>query len=613
MTARELRKKYIEFFVQKGHKEIPSASLIPENDPSVLFTSAGMHPLVPYLLGEPHPAGKRLVDVQKCLRTDDIDNVGDGFHHTFFEMLGNWSLGDYFKKEAIEWSFEFLTSPQWLGLDPQKIYVTVFAGDADAARDDESIATWQEQFATKSIEAKVGERIFPFGKKENWWGPVGNSGPCGPDSEMFFDTGKAKCSDKCNPSCQCGKYVEIWNDVFMQYTKTPEGKFEPLAQKNVDTGMGVDRVTAVTSDYGDDDYRTELFAPLIQKIEELAGKKYGEEEEVTRNMRIVADHLRAAVFVLADGITPSNKDQGYILRRLIRKAVRCGRSLGVVSPFVAEMAAVVVEAYQDFYGRLRERKGLINEELSREEAKFAQTLATGLHYLEKELASHKLFDNAVGPRPLPNGGGELAFNMQQTYGFPPEMTLEELKKVNRIKVDEAEYWQKYQEFVGQHQEKSRAGSEQKFVGGLVDHSEQTARLHTTTHLLQAALRQVLGSQVEQRGSNITPERLRFDFSYPTKLTEEQLRRVEEMVNNKIRADLPVMMEMVSLEEAKKRGAMALFTEKYGGQVKLYSINDFSIEVCGGPHARSTGELKSFKIVKEEAVGQGVRRLKAVIG
>ncbi|MDP2873953.1 MAG: alanine--tRNA ligase [bacterium] len=613
MTARELRKKFVEFFVAKGHKEIPSASLIPENDPSVLFTSAGMHPLVPYLLGEPHPLGKRLVDVQKCLRTDDIDNVGDGFHHTFFEMLGNWSLGDYFKKEAIAWSFEFLTSPQWLGLDPQKIYVTVFAGDTDAPRDEESIAAWQEQFATKSIEAKVGERIFPFGKKENWWGPVGNCGPCGPDSEMFFDTGKPKCSDKCDPSCQCGKYVEIWNDVFMQYTKTPEGKYEPLAQKTVDTGMGVDRVTAVTSGFGDDNYRTELFAPLIQKIEELSGKKYGGDEDITRSMRIVADHLRAAVFVLGDGITPSNKDQGYILRRLIRKAVRGGRSLGIISDFSAPVAEVIIQTYTEAYPDLVTKQDMIVSELEREEEKFSQTLATGLHYLEKELAPHKLFDNAVGPRPLPLGGGELAFNMQQTYGFPPEMTLEELKKVNRIRVDEVEYWQNYHEFVGQHQEKSRAGSEQKFVGGLVDHSEQTARLHTATHLLQAALRQVLGSQVEQRGSNITPERLRFDFSYATKLTEEQLRRVEEIVNNKIRADLPVTMEMVSLEEAKKRGAMALFTEKYGEQVKLYSITDFSIEVCGGPHMRSTGELKSFKIIKEEAVGQGVRRIKAVIG
>jgi len=613
MTAKEVKQKYLEFFVARGHTEIPSASLIPENDPSVLFTSAGMHPLVPYLLGQPHPAGKRLVNVQKCLRTDDIDEVGDGFHHTFFEMLGNWSLGDYFKKEAIEWSWEFLTSPQWLGLDPQKLYVTVFAGDEDAPRDEESIIAWQQQFAQAGIEARVGERIFSFGKKENWWGPAGQTGPCGPDTEMFYDTGKSQCSENCDPSCQCGKYVEIWNDVFMEYNKTAAGTYEPLTQKNVDTGMGVDRVAAITSGFGDDDYLTEQFQPLVQKVEGLSGKSYSDSAEVGREMRIVTDHLRAAVFVLADGVLPANKDQGYILRRLIRKAVRSLRSLGVAAAATSQIGEVVITTYQEAYPELAREQEVILKELAAEEERFSQTLAAGLRHLEKELSPHKLFDNAVGPRPLPSAGGALAFDMQQTYGFPPELTLEELKKVARIQVDEIKYWENYQRLMAEHQAKSRAGSEAKFVGGLVDHGAQTARLHTATHLLQAALRQVLGPEVEQRGSNITPERLRFDFSYPTKLTPEQLRRVEEMVNNQIRANLPVTMEVVTLGEAKARGAMALFDAKYGEKVNLYAVGDFSAEVCGGPHAASTGELKSFKIIKEEAVGRGVRRVKAVIG
>lgn len=618
MIAKELRKKYLDFFVAKGHKVIPSASLIPENDPSVLFISAGMHPLVPYLLGEVHPLGKRLCSVQKCLRTDDIDNVGDGFHHTFFEMLGNWSLGDssssngvgqdgYWKEEAISWSYEFLTKV--LMIDIRKISVSCFAGDEDAPKDEESASIWQ----------KLGipeERIYFLPKKDNWWGPAGKTGPCGPDSEMFFDTGKPRCGPKCDVSCQCGKYVEIWNDVFMQYNKNEEGEFEPLRQKNVDTGEGVDRVTAVTSGFGDDDYKTELFAPIIRKIEEISQKKY--EEEVNKKpMRIIADHLRAATFVLADGVVPGNVEQGYILRRLIRRAIRFGRALQLNELFIAKVAEAVIETMGDVYPELLSRKPIIIGELNKEEEKFLVTLQRGIDALKK------IYGRAIGevdPENLPKGmviknnviriDGREIFHIYETYGFPPELSQEIMTEWG-LRFDD-ETIKECQEAFKKHQELSKAGAEKKFAGGLADHSEEVIKYHTTTHLLHSALRKVLGENVHQIGSNLTAERLRFDFTYPEKLKEAEIKQIEDLINKQIEVDVPVTMEVMELEEARKAGALAFFEQKYGGKVKVYTVDDFSKEVCGGPHVKSTGEIGKIVIYKEEAVGTGKRRIYARI-
>jgi alanyl-tRNA synthetase len=585
MKAAELRQKYINFFIKKGHKLIPSASLIPENDPSALFISAGMHPLVPYLLGEPHPLGKRLCSVQKCLRTVDIENVGDGFHHTFFEMLGNWSLGDYWKEEAVSWSYEFLT--EHLNIDPKKISVSCFAGDEDAPKDEESALIWQ----------KLGipqERIYFLSKKDNWWGPAGKTGPCGPDSEMFFDTGKPKCSPKCDVSCQCGKYIEIWNDVFMQYNKTEEGKFIPLNQKNVDTGMGVDRVTAVTSSFGEDDYKNDLFVPIIEKIEQVSEKKYGEKIN-KRPMRIIADHLRAASFVIADGIAPSNVDQGYVLRRLIRRSIRHGRTLQLSELFTAKVAESVIASMGDVYPELLSKKRVIYDELDKEEEKFLQTLGRGIKEFEKLIAKGQKLS------------GKDAFFLYETYGFPFELTME-MAKEKGLFVGEAEFKEAFEE----HQQKSRVGAEKKFAGGLVDHSEQVVKYHTATHLLHLALREVLGEHVHQVGSNLTVERLRFDFTHPEKLTGEEIREVQNLVNQKIRENLPVTMEVMSLEEARKAGALAFFEQKYTEKVKVYTVGGFSKEVCGGPHVKNTGEIGKIEIYKEEAVGSGKRRIYARI-
>jgi len=588
MTANELRRKYLEFFVQRAHVVIPSAPLVPENDPTVLFTTAGMHPLVPYLLGEPHPRGKRLVNYQKCLRTDDIDDVGDLTHLTFFEMLGNWSLGDYFKREALTWSWEFLT--QVLELDPDRISVTVFAGDADAPRDEESAAIWRELGVPP-------ERIYYLPKKDNWWGPAGQTGPCGPDSEMFYDVGKPACGPSCRPGCPCGKYVEIWNDVFMQYNKTPEGKYVPLAQKNVDTGMGVERTTAVLQGK-DDMFQTELFTGIIGRMEELSGLKY--DESTGRAMRIVADHIRAAAFVIADGISPSNVERGYILRRLIRRTIRYGGELGLREGFTGQLAEVVVRDYGGVYPELVTARARILDELSREETKFNRTLNRGLREFEKVIADVKRRgESAIPPKE--------AFKLYDTYGFPISLTRE-LATEHGIAVDEAAFEALFRE----HQEKSRGSLERKFAGGLADHSEMTTKLHTATHLLHQALRDVLGKHVRQMGSNITAERLRFDFSHPEKMAEEQVRRVEEIVNERIRENLPVRMETKPLSQALQEGALAFFGERYGDVVKVYSIGDYSKEVCGGPHVSSTGELGSFKILKEEAVGQGIRRIRAVV-
>ena len=586
-SANQLRKQYLDFFAERGHAVIPSAPLIPENDPTVLFTTAGMHPLVPYLLGERHPLGNRLVDVQKCLRTDDIDEVGDLTHLTFFEMLGNWSLGNYFKREALAWSWEFLT--QVLGLEPERISVSVFEGDADAARDDESAEIWRSL-------GVPSERIYFLPKKDNWWGPAGQTGPCGPDSEMFYDVGKDACGPDCRPGCACGKYVEIWNDVFMQYNKQADGTYTLLAQRNVDTGMGVERTTAVLQGK-DDPFQTELFADLIGRIEELGGKQYG--PDTGRAMRIVADHIRASTFLIADGVTPSNVERGYILRRLIRRAIRYGRELGLGEGFTPRLAEVVVEQYGSAYPELDRAKVQISEKLRDEEAKFSRTLSRGLREFEKVVAEVRR-----------QGGTEIspkdAFRLYDTHGFPISLTRE-LAAEQGIAVDEAAFQHLFED----HQNKSRS-SAGSFKGGLADHGEMTTRLHTATHLLHQALRDVLGTHVSQKGSNITPERLRFDFSHPERMTEEQVRQVEAIVNERIRENLPVQMETRSLDEALREGALAFFADRYGEVVKVYRIGTYSMEVCGGPHVASTGELGSFKILKEEAVGQGVRRIRAVV-
>lgn len=592
MDFRELRKKYISFFESKGHKQIRAASLIPENDPTVLFTTAGMHPLVPYLTGQVHPEGKRLVDYQKCIRTGDIDDVGDSSHLTFFEMLGNWSLGDYFKEEAISWSFEFLTKE--LGFSVDQLHVTVFEGDENAERDDESAKIWE------SLGIKANH-IHYKPKEDNWWGPAGNTGPCGPDTEMFIDTGKEACSDKCGPGCRCGKYIEIWNDVFMQFNKDENGKYAPLSQKNVDTGMGIERTVAMMNGKKTV-YETESFTPIIAKIEELSGKKYGESEEITKAIRVVADHIRTSTFIIGDekGISPSNVGAGYVLRRLIRRAVRFGKTLGISNIFLSKVAAVVVDLMGEFYPELIENKQRIFDELEREETKFEATLQTGLSEFNKvavKLAEHN--QNSIS--------GKTAFKLYDTYGFPLELTLELAKEKNMI-VDTDGFAAQYEK----HKEESRTAQKESFKGGLADHSEETTNLHTATHLLHAALRKVLGEHVQQKGSNITVERLRFDFSHPQKVTAEELKEVERLVNEQIQKDVPITMDIMALDDAKKQGALAFFTQKYEEKVKVYTMGDFSKEVCGGPHAEHTGALGKFVIKKEEASSAGVRRIKAVL-
>jgi alanyl-tRNA synthetase len=584
MTSDEIRSKYLQFFKEHGHSVISSSSLIPENDPTVLFTTAGMHPLVPYLLGSKHPQGNRLTDVQKCIRTGDIVDVGDYSHHTFFEMLGNWSLGDYFKKEAIEWSYEFLTSPKWLDLDKKRIAVSVFKGDDDASFDDEAFETWKKLGVSE-------KRIAKLPKKNNWWGPAGETGPCGPDTEMFYWVGDPKKVPE-SFNDDNGLWLEIWNDVFMQYNKNADGKFEPLAQKNVDTGMGLERLLAVVNGL-DDNYKTELFWPIIEKIEELSGKKYG--GEAIKAMRIIADHIKAAVFILGDekGTAPSNSGQGYVLRRLIRRAVRYGKQLGLKS-FTKEIAEVVVTTYKNIYPEILKNHDFILTQLSAEEEKFEKTLEHGLKEFEK---------------------GASPFVLFTSYGFPIEMT-KELAKEKGTEIDE----QKFNEELKKHQELSRTASGGMFKGGLADASEVTKKLHTATHLLNAALRQVLGTHVMQKGSNITPERLRFDFSHDQKMTDEQKKNVENLVNNWIEAKLPVEIQELPKTEAEKV-ALHSFNEKYGDIVKVYSIgekgNYISREFCGGPHVGNTGDLTGdssmhFKIQKEEAVSAGVRRIKAIL-
>ena len=602
-TSQEIRTKFLEFFKEKKHKIIPSASLIPENDPTVLFTTAGMHPLVPFLLGEKHPAGKRLANVQICVRTGDIDEVGDTTHHTFFEMLGNWSLGDYFKEEAIKFSFEFLTSKKWLNINKEKLAVSVFAGDNNAPKDEEAKKIWMDLGVSE-------KRIRELSKEDNWWGPAGETGPCGPDTEMFYWTGKDPAPVEFNPK---DKYwVEVWNDVFMQYFKNKEGKYEPLSQKNVDTGMGLERVLPAINGL-DDDYKTDVFWPIIEKIEELSGLKYGEgsDEEYIKNdkqcwvdvrkqFRIIADHIKASTMILGDnkGVIPSNVGQGYVLRRLIRRAIRYAKLLGINDFFSEKIANVVIEIYKDIYSEIKKNETFIKTNLLGEEIKFRKTLIQG----------EAIFNKLSGSNSIT---GRDAFLLYTTYGFPFELTSE-LAKEKGINVSKEEFESEMQK----HAELSKTASAGMFKGGLADSSDKTKRLHTAAHLLLEALRRILGPHVQQKGSNITPERLRFDFSHPEKMTIDQIEKATNLINEQIKKNLAIKYVEMPLEEARKLGATGVFDSKYGERVKVYFIGEgkdnFSKEICGGPHVDNTGELNGFTIVKEESSSSGVRRIKAIL-
>lgn len=604
MTASELRAKYLKFFEAKGHKIIPSASLIPENDPSVLFTTAGMHPLVPFLTGGKHPAGSRLANVQKCVRTGDIDEVGDHTHLTFFEMLGNWSLGDYWKEQSIKWSFEFLTKPDWLGLDPNRLAVTVFGGDQDCAFDEESFNAWRQLGIPE-------QRIARLGKEDNWW-PAGgkNPGPQGPDTEIFYWVPDSQPPAAYDPSDK--NWVEIWNNVFMEYSRSPEGQYKPLAQKNVDTGMGLERtVTALQGKKSV--FEIELFAPIIAYLRSVA-KNYDE-----RSGRIIADHLRSAIMIMSDdsGILPSNLKQGYVVRKLIRRAVRCAKKMDIpLEENVSDkVGRLVIDSLKEVYPELSKNSEKILAELDKEEVGFEKTLENGL----------QKFDEAIARRPKSDGTSwelqeeiadrlqnkYLAFDLYQNDGLPLEIIIEEAK-VRGLKFDEKKLIQNFEEKLREHQDLSRTSSAGMFKGGLADHSEIVVKYHTATHLLHQALHDVLGSDANQKGSNITSERLRFDFTHQDKMTAEQIKQTEDIVNAKILEDLPVHFDEMSVEEARKRGAVGLFGEKYGDKVKVYFIGDYSKEICGGPHVEHTGSMGTFKITKEEAVSAGVRRIKAIL-
>ena len=583
MKAIDIRTKYLKYFERHGHKIIPSSPLIPENDPSVLFTTAGMQPLVPYLLGEKHPEGNRIVDYQKCLRTNDIDEVGDNRHLTFFEMLGNWSLGDYFKKESIQMSFEFLTKE--LGIPVEKLSVTCFAGDEDAPRDEFTAKCWKE----------VGipnERIYFYGKDDNWW-IAGEEGPCGPDTEMFYDTGKPACSENCQPSCDCGKYVEIWNNVFMEYFKSKDGTYTKLKQQNVDTGLGLERMTMLLQGK-ETPFDTEIFAPVMERLKELS------KVDIIESRRIVAEHLRASMMIIADGGRPSNIDRGYVLRKLIRRMARHLNKMQIELSELGNLIDLDINILKELYPELEQNKETIKQIIIEEKDKFMKTLTHGEKEFEKAIEKARQENKNVID-------GQTIFKLYETYGFPPEITAD-LAKEQGFKIDNSEFEKLFKE----HQEKSRMGSEQKFKGGLSEQNEKTIAYHTATHLLHKALQIVLGEHTTQKGSNITTERLRFDFSHPEKMTKEQLQQVEDIVNEQIKRDLTVTCEEMTVEEAKKAGAMGLFENKYGDKVKVYTIGDFSKEICGGPHVTHTGELGHFKIKKEESSSAGVRRIKAVL-
>ncbi len=586
ITASQLRKAYIEFFKKHDHAEIGSAPLVPENDPTVLFTTAGMHPLVPFLLGQQHPAGNRLVNCQKCIRTGDIEDVGDTTHLTFFEMLGNWSLGDYFKEEAIAYSFEFLTSE--LNIPLSRLWISCFAGDEDAPRDDEAASVWRRLGVPE-------EKIVFLDKTHNWWGPAGQTGPCGPDTEMFVELDQPPCGPACDVTCGCGKYVEIWNDVFMQYNKNEHGDYEPMERKNVDTGMGLERVTAVLQGRSSC-YETELFAGFFQCLSELIKQS---DPAADPGGRMVADHIRAATFLLGDGVKPGNIDQGYVLRRLIRRAVRRISQFGVKEVATPRLARVFIDEYSQAYPELSSRAEMIAEELRLEEEQFAEALQRGIREFNKLVEKF--------PADLKNKviSGRKAFFLYETYGFPLELT-EEMAHEQGLAVDREGFEKAYRK----HQEQSRSGAEKRFKGGLADQSAKTTRLHTATHLLHEALRRELGEHVQQAGSNINAERLRFDFTHGEKLSKEQLRRVENTVNAVIQENLPIEVREMSIDEAQRSGAVGIFGERYGERVKVYRIGDFSAEICGGPHVERTGDLGGFKITKEESSSRGVRRIKA---
>ena len=626
MKSAELRQKYLYFFKSKGHSIIPSASLVPENDPTVLFTTAGMHPLVPYLLGQKHPEGTRLTDAQKCIRTGDIDDVGDDTHLTFFEMLGNWSLGDYWKDEAIKWSFEFLTKELKIPLD--RFAVSCFAGDDDAPKDEESAKIWESLGVKK-------ERIAFLPKEDNWWGPAGQTGPCGPDTEMFY----WKLNDAPAPEAFDSKnknWVEIWNDVFMQYVKDEKGNYNIAKQKNVDTGMGLERTVAVLNGK-ENVYETDLFLPIIEKIEELSGKKYADDK---KSFRIIADHIKASTFLLAAEIEPSNLGRGYILRRLIRRAIRYGKQLGINESFILKIYPVIEDIYGDFYTEIKYKKDFILDQFKTEEEKFEKTLDQGLKDLDKELSLYNEAGNkleyinsrmrfyptlayALVAQPelknmneaLPVYLGIVSFHLYQSGGFPFELTMEEIKK-HFNDVDFNKTKQIFDEEITAHQNLSRTASAGMFKGGLADASVETTKLHTAAHLMLAGLRKVLGTEVYQKGSNITAERLRFDFSHKEKMTSEQLKDVENFVNDIIKKNLPVVCQEMTLDEAKKINAMGVFESKYGQNVKVYTIGSgdevVSREICGGPHVERTGVLGHFKIQKEESSSSGVRRIKAIL-
>ena len=582
MKAIEIREKYLNFFKQHGHKVIPSAPLIPENDPSVLFTTAGMQPLVPYLLGQKHPEGTRLTDYQKCVRTNDIDEVGDNRHLTFFEMLGNWSLGDYFKEESIQMSYDFLTTE--LGIPAEKIYVTCFAGDEDCPRDELTASCWEKAGISK-------DRIYFYGKEDNWW-IAGEEGPCGPDTEMFYDTGKPKCSPDCQPSCDCGKYVEIWNNVFMEYYKK-DGKYTKLTQKNVDTGLGLERMTMLLQGK-ETPFDTELFKGVMDKLKELA------KVDDIASIRIVAEHMRSSMMIIADGGRPSNIDRGYILRRLIRRMTRHLNKLQIDLNELPNLLDLNIDILKEMYPELNEHRQEIKEVIVTEKDKFMKTLNNGEREFNKVI-------NRLKSQGINKIDGKTIFNLYETYGFPPEVT-KDLATENGFSVDLSEVDKLFKE----HQEKSRMGSDQKFKGGLAEQNDKTIAYHTATHLLNAALKKVVGENSHQRGSNITVERMRFDFNCDHKLTDEEKQKVEEIVNEWIKEDLPVTVETMKKEDALKSGAECMFIEKYPDEVTVYTIGNVSKELCGGPHVKHTGELGHFKIVKEEASSQGVRRIKAIL-
>ena len=582
MKAIEIRNKYFDFFVKHGHKVIPSASLIPENDPSVLFTTAGMQPLVPYLLGEPHPEGKRITDYQKCLRTNDIDEVGDNRHLTFFEMLGNWSLGDYFKEESIKMSFEFLTKE--LGIPKEKLSVTVFAGDDDCPRDTLSAECWKNAGIEES-------KIYYYGKDDNWW-IAGEEGPCGPDTEMFYDTGKPACSKDCQPSCDCGKYVEIWNNVFMEYYKDKNG-YRKLAKQNVDTGLGLERMTMLLEGK-ETPFDTELFKPVMDKLKEL------QRVDIIESRRIVAEHLRSSMMIIADGGRPSNLDRGYILRRLIRRMIRHMNKLQIDLTEISTLIDLNINNLKEMYPELEKNKEIIKNVILEEKNKFVKTLDKGEKEFIKEM-------NRIISKNENVITGEIVFKLYDTYGFPPEVT-KDLAAENNMTID----MKKFEELFKVHQEKSRAGAEHKFKGGLATTGEMETKYHTATHLLNAALKQVLGSHVHQRGSNITAERMRFDFSHDSKLTPEEKQKIEDLVNEWIKQAIPVERMEMEKEKAIAIGAEAMFADKYGDIVTVYKIGDVSTEICGGPHVKNTKELGHFKIKKEESSSSGVRRIKAIL-